>query len=69
MRWVYTDYGALYFCNSTFSTYIYGDYARYSSVTTAYAIENFNYYKIMHVNNLIDRHLQIDIEEDNKNRI
>lgn len=63
-----TDYGALYFCTSTFSTYSYGDYVRYSSVTTAYAKENFSYYKILYVNNLENRHIQIDIKEDSSGR-
>lgn len=61
------DIGYLYFCNNTFSTYITGDYIRYGS--TGYQIENFKYYKILFADNKEDIHLQIDIEEDNKNRI
>ena len=64
-----TDYGALYYCDDNFSSYVYGDYARYSSVSSAYVIEEFDYYRILNVYDLIGRHMQIDLEEDNKNRI
>lgn len=64
-----TNYGALYFCNAAFSSYVYGDYIRYSSASTSYVIENFDYYKITFIYELFNRHYQIDIEEDNKNRI
>ena len=64
-----TNYGALYYCDGDFSSYVYGDYARYSSVSSAYVIEEFDYYRILNVYDLIGRHMQIDLEEDNKNRI
>lgn len=64
-----TTYGALYFCNIAFSSYVVGDYVRYSSATTAYVVEEFTYYNILNVYDLLDRYLQIDIDEDNKNRI
>ena len=66
---VSTDYGALYYCDGDFSSYVYGDYVRYSSVSNAYVIEEFNYYRILNAYDLIGRHMQIDLEEDNKNRI
>lgn len=62
-----TNIGDTYFCNSSFSSYVAGDYIRNTS--TGYQTETFNYYKILYVNNLEDRHMQIDIEEDNKNKI
>jgi hypothetical protein len=59
--------GYLYNCVGSFSTYSNGDYVRYNS--TGWKIENFNYYKILYTNNLIDKHIQIDIKESEKNTI
>jgi head-tail adaptor len=61
-----TESGAMYFITADFSTYTAYDYAIYSTASSGYIINDVSRSEILYINNLRNRHLQIDLSLDYK---